>query len=187
MKPKKARVTEAVSAAEAALISKTSDILHIFRLRSLLSTGALAVAEPEFTAIHAVTEALIAEDGEHKQAVLNGLLRGSGELNDTRLLAVTQEALNPPRAPTPPQEYVEEQTLTESTTEAEPDIPVAGLPTGTMSSSFRFIQESEIETPSFEEGAEWVEKADAAGHEEQAVPNGQAPEGTVPVPADVRD
>ncbi|CAA7260598.1 unnamed protein product [Cyclocybe aegerita] len=185
-KAEKARVAEAVSAAEAALISKTSDILHIFRLRSLLSTGALAIAEPEFTAIHAVTEALVAEDGEHKQAVLNGLLRGSGELNGvsySRLLAITQEALNPPRAPTPPQEYVEEQTLTEPTTEAEPDIAVTGLPTGTMSSSFRFIQESEIETTSFEEGAEWVEKADA-GHEEQAALNGQTPEGIAPAPAD---
>jgi len=53
--------------------------------------------------------------------------------------------------------------------EAEPEPPVTGIPPVVMTGSFSFIQESEIETPAFEEGVEWVEKADAAGHlEDQA-------------------
>lgn len=56
-------------------------------------------------------------------------------------------------------------------------------PTATLSSSLRFIQESEIETPTFD--GVWVEKADAAGHEEVA--NGDVSEAPAETLAPVVD
>lgn len=93
----------------------------------------------------------------------------------SQLLELVTLAFNPPRAPTPQEEPVEEEqpheeVHTETETEAA---PVVGNPSTTMSGSLSFIQASEIETPSFDEDVEWVEKSDAAGHEEPAV-NGHA-------------
>lgn len=103
-------------------------------------------------------------------------------------MEITQLAFNPPRAPTPQQEEEvveeEEPVLAASAVETEPEAPVAGIAaSSTMSSSFRFIQDSELETPVFEEGAEWIEKADAVDHEEEHAVNGVTPEAA---PADVR-
>lgn len=99
-------------------------------------------------------------------------------------------AFNPPRAPTPQreeeEEVVEEEepVLAASAVETEPEVPVVGIPvSSTMSSSLQFIQDSEIEAPVFEEGAEWIEKADAVGHEEEHAVNGVTTEAA---PADVR-
>jgi len=45
-----------------------------------------------------------------------------------------------------------------------------------MTGSFSFIQESEIETPAFDEGIEWVEKPDAEDHvQNQANDTADAP------------
>ena len=45
-----------------------------------------------------------------------------------------------------------------------------------MTGSFSFIQESEIETPAFDEGVEWVEKPDAEDHvQNQANDTADAP------------
>ena len=102
-------------------------------------------------------------------------------------MEITQLAFNPPRAPTPQQEEEvveeEEPVLAASVVETEPEPPVVGVPALPMSSSFRFIQDSELETPVFEEGAEWIEKADAVGHEEGHAVNGIITEAA---PADVR-
>jgi len=52
----------------------------------------------------------------------------------------------------------------------EPDEPEVAPPTGvpmTASGSFHFMMESELETPSFEESAEWVDAADAVEESEQ--------------------
>lgn len=57
-------------------------------------------------------------------------------------------------------------------------------PTATLSSSLRFIQESELEAPAFDDGV-WVEKADAAGHEEVA--NGDVSEAPAETLAPVVD
>ena len=96
-------------------------------------------------------------------------------------------AFNPPRAPTPQKEPTEtEQTLDEAPTETETEAPVAGIPLTTMSGSLSFIQASEIETPSFEEGVEWIEKSDAAGHEEPIVNGHATPEAEPSIAAEVR-
>lgn len=85
---------------------------------------------------------------------------------DSRLLNITQQALNPPHAPTPePEESVEVQQEEESSVEnsvVEEVPPVTGIPASTSSvtASIQFIQASELEPAPFEEGAEWVEKPD---------------------------
>jgi hypothetical protein len=100
----------------------------------------------------------------------------------SRVLEIVDLAFNPPRAPTP-EVPVEEQPVVEETV-VEVEVPVAGIPPVVPASGFRFIQDSEIETASFEEGVEWVEKSEAVGHEEPVV-NGHAPE-EAPVSAEVR-
>ena len=178
----------------------------------------------EVAAILSAADALISEDEERKQAVVNGLLSGTGEIGgstckfralkyfvrnllrlhaDTRISDIFQQYCNPPRAPTPVQDgYVEEvEVEAEAEVEAADEeveeeeetpavaestdaaIPVAIEPTATLSSSLRFIQESEIETPAFD--GVWVEKADATGHEE--VLNGHALEAPVTPSAPVGD
>lgn len=85
------------------------------------------------------------------------------------MLSIAQSFVNPPRDPTPlpaEPEQVETETETETEAEAEPapvDEPVAGIPDSLngASSSFRFMQASELETASFENSAEWVDKSDA--------------------------
>lgn len=76
---------------------------------------------------------------------------------DTRLLSIAQSFLNPPREPTPLP--VEPEPVE---AEAAPvEEPVAGIPGSlNVSSSFHFMQASELEAPTFEDGAEWVEKPD---------------------------
>ncbi|KAF8971169.1 hypothetical protein BDZ97DRAFT_1693864 [Flammula alnicola] len=195
-KAEKARIHGAVSAAQAALVTKTNGILDLLRLRSLLASGAVDISNiadaAENAAFFSVADALLGEVDERKQAVLNDLLFGTDVdgVSAARLLEITQLAFNPPRAPTPQEEQVEEeeeqqQTLADSTEDIEPEVPVADIPTATISSSFRFIQASEIEISSFEEGAEWVEKSDAAGHEEEHAVNGHVAEEAAPsAPAD---
>ena len=67
--------------------------------------------------------------------------------------------------------------------ETDLTVSIADDPTATLSSSLRFIQESEIETPAFD--GVWVEKADAAGHEE--VTNGHVSEAPADILAPVVD
>lgn len=80
--------------------------------------------------------------------------------------------LNPPREPTPlPTEP--EHVESEAAPADEPaDEPVSGIPGSlSVSSSFHFMQASELEAPAFENNAEWVEKSDVEPNdtsEEQA-------------------
>jgi hypothetical protein len=95
------------------------------------------------------------------------------DVTDTRLLEITQLSLNPPRAPTPIQENLPEEVTEVPETPADqggPDVSASNQPVGvSVSGSFDFMQASELETP-FEDNAEWVERSDAVGHqEEQAV------------------
>lgn len=68
------------------------------------------------------------------------------------------------------EEEEEAPVAADSTADTDPTISVAGEPSATLTSSLRFIQESEIETPPFD--GVWVDKADATGHEE--IVNGHA-------------
>ncbi|KAF8160611.1 hypothetical protein B0H34DRAFT_697356 [Crassisporium funariophilum] len=194
-KAEKARIANAVSAAETALVSKINDVLDVLRLRSSLATDdSLDISNladiAENSAIYSTADALLSDDEESKRAAVNGFLFGTGNVGGvtyTRILEIVQLALNPPRAPTPVQEEeVDEQqqpTPEESSVDSEAEAPVAGVPSGTASSSFRFIQESELETLSFEEGVEQIEKADAAGHQEDHIGNGHVSEQPSAAPA----
>ncbi|KAF9479064.1 hypothetical protein BDN70DRAFT_932907 [Pholiota conissans] len=187
-KAEKTRINGAVSAAQAALVTKTNAILDLLRLRSLLASGALDISglteASEVAALFSIADALTGEDSASKQAAINDLFFGQDlhGISSSRLLEIVDLAFNPPRAPTP--EPIEEPVaLEESIVHVEAEVPTAEIPTATVSGSFRFIQDSEIETPSFEEGGVWVEKSDAAGHEEPIV-NGHVAEEAAPAPAE---
>jgi hypothetical protein len=88
---------------------------------------------------------------------------------DARLLEITQISLSPPRAVTPVEENSPEVAAEAAEAEAVVDLSASiqsvGVP---ASSSFDFMQASELETP-FEDSAEWVERSDAVGHQEEQV------------------
>ncbi|KIK09725.1 hypothetical protein K443DRAFT_671049 [Laccaria amethystina LaAM-08-1] len=161
-KAEKARIAQAVSAAEAKLVSKTADILNLLRLRGA-EIPSFITDSVERTAIYAATDALLGDDVERKHTVLNGFLFDTGKLDGisySRITEITQLVLNPPRAPTPDEPIEEEQEdpiPAESNAETEPEVPVSEVPNATTSNSFHFIQESElVEAPSLKESAEWV-------------------------------
>lgn len=91
---------------------------------------------------------------------------------DARLLEITQLSLNPPRAPTPTQESapeVADETVETPIAEGDLDMSASNQPLGVSAAgSFDFMQASELETP-FEDNAEWVERSDAVGHQEEQV------------------
>lgn len=171
-----------------------SDVLDVLRVHSLLSSGALdlsSLADPsEVSALFSISNILIG-DSDRNLSIVEQIVRGVGDFEgtscrslyfqenkdssdlflfiDTRLLAITQQALNPPHSPSPiPEESVdEEQPAPPSADEAEEDQPpVTGIPNASsMTGSFQFIQQSELEAASFEGASEWV---DAAAHETEA-------------------
>lgn len=96
-------------------------------------------------------------------------------------MEITQTALAPPQPE--PQFATEEQPEEAVSVPPVAEPAVSGVPPSSMTSSFRFIQDSEIETPSFEEGAEWIEKSDAVDHEEPYT-NGHAAEASEEVGAE---
>lgn len=164
--------------------ARVSELLSFLRLPTLLSathpsTSALELDELENGTIFTTAEILLGDETDHRQTVMSGFLTGEGDyqgvpckltlsiilppctvLNtlfvDTRLHEITRSYLNPPRAPTPAAEEAEEEAE-EVATEPEAATPSAPAP-----GSFHFMQESELEGGSFEENAEWVEKADGA-------------------------
>ncbi|PPQ97795.1 hypothetical protein CVT26_012840, partial [Gymnopilus dilepis] len=79
-KAEKARIADAVSAAEASLLSKTNAILDLLRLRSLAASGAFDVStladSIELSAFFAAADALLADDESRKQAAVKSLLFG---------------------------------------------------------------------------------------------------------------
>ncbi|KAJ7188310.1 hypothetical protein C8R46DRAFT_1054344 [Mycena filopes] len=195
-KSEKVRIASAVSAAENAALAKASELLDLLRVRSLLASGELTLGleGAEVAAVFAAGEALLVGSGETKQTVLAGLMFGQGSyegVSYTRLLEITQLGSNPPRAGTPVQETSPEAVTeaTEGSVEGGPDMSASNQPAGvSASASFDFMQASELETP-FEDNAEWVERSDATGHqEEQATENGhvqpEEPLTTVTPPGD---
>ncbi|KAJ6475331.1 hypothetical protein C8R47DRAFT_1323979 [Mycena vitilis] len=169
-KSEKMRIASAVTAAENAALTRASELLNVLRLRSLLASGDLSVGleNAEVSAVFSAGEALLAEGGEIKQAVLTGFMLGQGSyegISYARLLEITQLSLNPPRALSPIQENAPEAAAEPA--EASVDAATSTQPAGLASSaSFDFMQASELE-PSFEENVDWVERSDAVGHQEE--------------------
>lgn len=68
---------------QATLITRTSDIFNILRLRSLLNSGGFDISSPvessEVSALFSVSDALLGEDLERRQMVISGLLHGIGD------------------------------------------------------------------------------------------------------------
>lgn len=92
---------------------------------------------------------------------------------------MADQQLNPPRAPTPAEEDVPEAEPVDEEVPApsvEPDVAVAGVPPITPSGSFHFMQASELEATPFEDGAEWVDRSDAAEHQAEPTPQPVVPE-----------
>jgi hypothetical protein len=67
-----------------ALVSRINDIVGLIRLRSLIVDGVVNISNiadsNEIAAIISAADALVAEDEERKQAVINGLLSGTGDI-----------------------------------------------------------------------------------------------------------
>jgi hypothetical protein len=98
---------------------------------------------------------------------------------------IAQEPLDAPAAAAPTvveevSEPEEEEEAPPTPAPAEAAVGIGGVPMQSSSSSFHFMQESELEaaqTP-FEDGAEWVERSDAAVQEAEQQSN-------VPPPLDL--
>lgn len=182
----------------------------MLRVHSLLTSGALDISSladsSEISAIVSVSDLLIEEHGQ-RQSIVEQIIRGVGEFEgipclsyhfreiqgvsdlccriDTRLLAITHQALNPPAAPSPvPEESVDEEPPAPASVngvedeEDEEEEPVTGIPNvaNSMSGSFQFIQQSELEAPAFETASEWVDAAKPEPEPEAAADN------TEPIP-----
>ncbi|CAK5281492.1 unnamed protein product [Mycena citricolor] len=155
-----ARVADAVAGAEREATSRVFDILNLLRLRSLLAAGevSLTVSEVEANALFSSAESLLTDS---ESPVVSGLMSRQGDhagVSYIRLLEIVQVGLSPP-APS-----VEEEPASAVTTEEAAVSQPLGL---SMSTSFDFMQASELEPP-FEENAEWVERdqipVEANGH-----------------------
>ncbi|KAJ7594568.1 hypothetical protein C8J56DRAFT_927057 [Mycena floridula] len=183
-KAEQQRIAEAVGVVEKSVAAKTHNMFALLRLRQLLATGdiPLTLEQSEATAVFGASDALLGPDDEARQAVVDGFLFGRGDLEGipySRLFEITTELLNPAPAPTSSEDEVavQEEPVSEPVEEAQTDTPVAGVPmTMTSSSSFHFMQESELET--FEENAEWVDHPDT---QEQPHINGHAQVGSEPL------
>ncbi|KAL4078505.1 hypothetical protein V8B97DRAFT_1937661 [Scleroderma yunnanense] len=159
------KLVETVSSTQVLCASRMSSLLTLLRLRAVLSTGnplptVLDFDETEGSAIFRTCEILVGEECDTKQAVISGFLTGQGDINGVayaRLLEVVQSFLNPLREPTPLPDPTPDTP--EPEVDNAPDEPVSGIPdTLPVSSSFRFVQASELDTS--ETSAEWVEKQD---------------------------
>ncbi|KAK0505025.1 hypothetical protein EDD18DRAFT_1127317 [Armillaria luteobubalina] len=179
------RVKEAITATEQEMIVKTSQILLFLRFRSLLASGELLplqLSQEEVNLVFSACDVLLGEDGEPKNVMVTGLLTGSGEYEGSsysHLLEIANNGLHP-RPPTPAPEEAEvnvpDRPDSPASTATEP-APVSGIPgIPVTSSSFHFMQASELESPSFENGAEWVERSDAIEPTTEEPIQSEAPE-----------
>ncbi|TFK74065.1 hypothetical protein BDN72DRAFT_790127 [Pluteus cervinus] len=148
-KAEKTRLTDAVAAAESSLLGKFSDILGLVRLRHALSSGDVtssSLDNLEGSAVIQAADVLLGENAASRQDLINTLLKGSGEFEGvslSRLVEIAHQVLNQPAAPN-------------HSEQPEQESAVAGVPGAvSMSSSFHFMQASELEAQ-LEENAEWV-------------------------------
>ncbi|EDR10842.1 uncharacterized protein LACBIDRAFT_315731 [Laccaria bicolor S238N-H82] len=109
-KAEETRIAQAVSAAEARLVSETANILNLLRVRGA-GIPSFITDDVERTVIYAAADALLGDDVERKHTVLNGFLFDAGNLDGvsySRITEITQLIFKPPRAPTP-DEPIEEK------------------------------------------------------------------------------
>ncbi|KIK67488.1 hypothetical protein GYMLUDRAFT_108702, partial [Collybiopsis luxurians FD-317 M1] len=166
------RVAKAVAAAEAANTEKTVKLLSFIRMRSLVAAGqldlsAFGASSEEVSAVHTAASLLLGNEDDAKE-IVHGFLSVDGRYEGvpySRLLELCDRASAPlPQTEAP----LTEQLLQEPASE-EPHEPEAAPSSAPMTTtgSFHFIQASEIETPSLEESAEWVEAPDAVEDSKQ--------------------
>ncbi|KZT19916.1 hypothetical protein NEOLEDRAFT_1141431 [Neolentinus lepideus HHB14362 ss-1] len=166
------RIAEAVAETERAYIAKTAELLSLIRLHSLLSAGhpstmALQLDDAEGSAVYSATEVLLGDDHDGKHHVINGFFSSEGEFSGvhfSRLLEITRTHLNPPE---PPSSVPDETDVSSAEPIPEGDVNghatelpvgVAGVPSfAPTTGGFHFMQDSELEGPSFEpEDDQWT-------------------------------
>jgi hypothetical protein len=147
-------------------LADPSEISALFAISNIL------IGEPEQR--QSIVEQFVRGEGEFEGTkcwfLSISIAVDSNLFIDSRLSAIIQEALNPPLAPSPvpvPDESVDEELPAPPSDDGEeeeeeeaqlPPVTVTGIPNVTsMSGSFQFIQQSEIETVVFETSSEWVE------------------------------
>ena len=189
------------------MFTRFNDVLTILRLHSLVSAGSLDISSiadsPEISALFSLSAILFGES-EQRQSIVEQIVHGVGDfegtpclscfffpdendalilLIDARLSVIAYQALNLPE-PSPiseeePVEEEEEQPASPSVEDEEDGHPpVTGIPVAaSMSGSFQFIQQSEIEATSIEASSEWV---DATVQEPEGVSLEPNPIPTIP-------
>ncbi|KAJ3992708.1 hypothetical protein F5050DRAFT_1787057 [Lentinula boryana] len=192
----KLRISNAVSAAEASGVEKTAEVVSFIRMIKLVGSGEIDLSasghsQEEINAVNVAGAALLGSDAESKDVVVRGFLSRHGHFDGVsylRLLEICDQAFSPP-APTPEEPAldvdVEEATIHSTANEdSEPEVAVPASTSMTTTGSFHFMQASELETPSFEENVEWVERADIVDGSEQveqvSVVNGHIEETPAP-------
>ncbi|KIJ49432.1 hypothetical protein M422DRAFT_27797 [Sphaerobolus stellatus SS14] len=172
------RLAQAVSDTTLLYQKRTSALLSLPRLSASLaamdpSTFTLVIDDKERQAIYSLVEILTAYESDRKEEVVGEILSGTGDFDGiafTRILEIVESYRNPPAEPelAPVSEVVEEEEIVVSAEVAPPSIVESvQAPAG----SFHFMQESELEGPSFEDGAEWVEKPEENDVAEVEDPN----------------
>ncbi|EKM75548.1 hypothetical protein AGABI1DRAFT_116277 [Agaricus bisporus var. burnettii JB137-S8] len=160
----KARIRDAVAAAQSTLLSRADNPFKLLRIRNLLASNeldpsALSLEEAETAAIFSAADALLGEDLDLKETVIAGFLvqENDGDnfngVSYSRLIEITNLSLNPPREPTPELEdvavTVDEMPSTASVTgPSEHSGAVIGVPESiAASNSLQFMQDSELGGP----------------------------------------
>ncbi|KAF8348403.1 hypothetical protein F5887DRAFT_647004 [Amanita rubescens] len=160
-KAQRARISDAVAAAESTLVTRMMDVLDLLRLRSLHASGELVADQGEESTIHAIADALLGTDVEKKEAIIKDFLQGSDfdGIPYTRLSEIIAAGLvAPPRTPTPPPVEEIEEVQVEVEPEPTAEVTVTGIPeTVYPKTGFSFVQESEIDDTQPVDDGEWID------------------------------
>ncbi|KAH7108083.1 hypothetical protein BKA62DRAFT_680992 [Auriculariales sp. MPI-PUGE-AT-0066] len=148
-------------AAEVSTLAAVGTLFAFIRLSHLLnsepSISTAALAAPERDAIHTAAQQLLSESAHERHAVVSNWVSGSGEISGVeyiRLRQILDDHLAAPAAPAVP----DAPTPAAAETTIVSD-EVGGIPAGvSVTSSFHFMQDSEVEGSTFEQDAQWVEK-----------------------------
>ncbi|KAG7091074.1 hypothetical protein E1B28_010131 [Marasmius oreades] len=154
------KISQTVAQAQSAHINLTSDILLFIRVRNEICAGdrdpfSYGLSQREVEVINAVGAVLLGNDTESKCAVIQGFFSIEGsfeEISYERLLDIARQVIaSRPRPPSPAHVAPEESSIVASEVSVANDAPVS------KSSGLHFLQESEIETTSFDQNTEGVE------------------------------
>ncbi|THH05020.1 hypothetical protein EW146_g10014 [Bondarzewia mesenterica] len=155
------RIAEAIAEARMLHTTRTSSILNFIRLHSLLvsshpAVSSLNIDEAEIPTLYAAVEHLLGDENPFKQDLISGLLSGEGEFQGVpynRFLDLAHSFLNLPEGPSSSEGPLEAELSSE-----QPDVSAASVEGAPPApGGFHFMQESEIETPAFEDKREWVD------------------------------